>query len=940
MERPSNRILLVGFTILVVVVFAFAWLSHPPDRTAADELRQLLARGEYAAAEQRARQELATLTRNGTDASVPAGEVLDVLVTALYRGGKASHDEAMTFAEQAIAIKEKRLGANDPALATSLDNAGVLYFLRGDYVRARHFYERALSIWETAAGRATGYEADLGKAHSHLGPLFQELGQYSAARRHYEQALEAFVKAIGPDDPQVAMTRNNLATLMVKIGDYDEALRLYRQSQAGLEAQLGSTHPLIANAKHNLAELNQRMGRNEEAIELYRQSIALKEKSLGATHPSLALSLGNLSYLYSDRGEIEASEPLARRALEIHTAAYGAEHVDLAYSLISLGRAQAARGDTAAASETLRRALDLRATTLGADNPLLVQPLFFLSETLFAGGRHREAFELALDAESIARAHLRLTARGAPERQALRYSAERLSSLDVVLSTAAHLADAAISSRSWDALIRSRAVVLDEMATRHRLAARQTHAPLREAFDAYRSAAERLSNLQLRGPAADAPERFRERIASLRAEVEGAERAVAAQSETVRHGLEEQEIGYDAVLDALPDNTTLVAFARIGRGPRSRLQTAEYVAFVLDSGQRSPRVVSLGAARDIETAIRRWRDEMTLETASAAARGDRAAGDRVRRLLWDPLQLRAAGDRLILIVPDAAIHLVNFAALPLPQGRFLAESDVLIQYLASERDLIVGEQRSDKRQLLVVGGAGMGASPIRSVPHAARLDDCRTWSAADFPPLPGSLREARQVASIWAAAKQMTDEPAIELIDALATKSAFKRQAQGKTVVHVATHGFFSANRCLSDRVESASPLRLSGLVFAAETGANGILLAEEVATMDFSHASWVVLSGCDTGVGEIRTDEGIVGLRRAFRVAGAATLIMSLWPVEDLSAEAFMTSLYHARLSAGRSTAASIRQAYRDALAATRRAHGQAHPLYWAPFIASGDWR
>ena len=425
------------------------------------------------------------------------------------------------------------------------------------------------------------------------------------------------------------MTRNNLATLMVKIGDYDEALRLYRQSQAGLEAQLGPAHPLIANAKHNLAELNQRMGHDEDAIELYRQSIALKEKALGATHPSLALSLGNLSYLYSDRGEIEASEPLARRALEIHTAAYGADHVDLAYSLISLGRAQAARGDTKAARETLQRALDLRTATLGADNPLLVQPLYFLSETLRDGGRHREAFELALRAESIARAHLRLTARGAPERQALRYSAERLSSLDMVLSTAAQLADATTSSRSWDALIRSRAVVLEEMATRHRLAARQTNASLRDAFETYRSAAERLSNLQLRGPAADAPDRFRDRIATLRAEEEAAERAVAAQSETVRHGLAEQEIGYDAVRTALPDNTTLVAFARIGRGQRASLQAAEYVAFVLDSGQRSPRIVSLGSARDIETAIRRWRDEMTLE-ASAVAGAGRSCGRRAR----------------------------------------------------------------------------------------------------------------------------------------------------------------------------------------------------------------------------------------------------------------------------------------------------------------------
>jgi CHAT domain-containing protein len=117
-------------------------------------------------------------------------------------------------------------------------------------------------------------------------------------------------------------------------------------------------------------------------------------------------------------------------------------------------------------------------------------------------------------------------------------------------------------------------------------------------------------------------------------------------------------------------------------------------------------------------------------------------------------------------------------------------------------------------------------------------------------------------------------------------------------------------------------------------------LLAEEVATLDFSAARWVVLSGCDTGLGSIQVDEGILGLRRAFRTAGAGTVIMSLWPVEDVSADAFMQSLYRARFDELRSTAASMRQAYRDALAATRRARGHTHPLYWAPFIASGDWR
>jgi CHAT domain-containing protein len=100
------------------------------------------------------------------------------------------------------------------------------------------------------------------------------------------------------------------------------------------------------------------------------------------------------------------------------------------------------------------------------------------------------------------------------------------------------------------------------------------------------------------------------------------------------------------------------------------------------------------------------------------------------------------------------------------------------------------------------------------------------------------------------------------------------------------------------------------------------------------------VLSGCDTGLGQIEVDEGILGLRRAFRIAGAGTLVMSLWRVEDRSAETFMAALYDARLNDGRSTSAAMRAGYRAALAAARRQHGEPHPLYWAPFIASGDWR
>lgn len=928
------RALRLGLFVAGLALAAAVSAQRTGASATVEEVRRLLDGGRYADAERDARAALAAMEQAGTAASANAADVLDVLVAALWRGGKASDPGAEAFAERAIEIKESLLGADAPALATSLDNAGVLFFVRGDYERAAPLYERALEILSSAAANDPRYEADLGRVHSHLGPLFQELGQYSTAREHYERSLEVFRETLGPAHTQVAMTANNLATLLSKIGDYGEALRLYRESLATLERALGPEHPLIANAKHNLAELDQRMGRNDEAAALYGETIALKEKVLGPAHPSLALSLSNMSYLSSDLLDLDAALSLAERALEIQEHAYGPAHVDVAYGLISLGRAQAARGDYEGARATLERALTLRSDALGPDNPLVAEPLHFLAEALLRAGRDREAFEIALRAESIARNHLRLTARGAPERQALRYSAERLSGLDLALTIAANVRDPSLSQSSWDALIRSRAVVLDEMATRHRLAD-EGDVSLREAFAAYRTSAERLVNLLLRGPGAASAGQYQQKVAELRAAEEAEERRVAAASESMRSVVAERELGYREIAAGLPDEAVLVAFARVGGDARSGVAEASYVAFVLERADAAPRIVSLGPARDIETAIRRWRGELRPDAAALDATRYRASGERLRELLWDPLGIATAGDRLVLIVPAGAVHLVNFSALPLRGGEFMAEADVLIHYLSSERELVTSPRDAAMPQVLVVGGVDLEPAAA----DARNLDACDPLARLDIAPLPGSLREARRVAAAFRDARG-TSRSVTELVQASATKAAFKQLSAGKTVVHVATHGFFVADECSTAQSEIASPLRLSGLAFSGTDTGDEILLAEEVAALDLRSAQWVVLSGCDTGIGQIAVDEGILGLRRAFSIAGAGTLVMSLWPVEDRAAETFMAALYDARLNDGRSTSAAMRAGYRAALAAARREHGDPHPLYWAPFIASGDWR
>ena len=243
---------------------------------------------------------------------------------------------------------------------------------------------------------------------------------------------------------------------------------------------------------------------------------------------------------------------------------------------------------------------------------------------------------------------------------------------------------------------------------------------------------------------------------------------------------------------------------------------------------------------------------------------------------------------------------------------------------------------------------------------------CGTFDSMEFHPLPAARREAEDVATLWGS----LNGGAAVLTGARATEAAFKRGAPGKSYLHLATHGFFLGNDCddavytgrgpdglrgiggrkgaKRQRILPDNPLLLSGLALAGAnqrrpTRANpedGILTAEEVAALDLDGVEWAVLSACDTGVGEIKAGEGVFGLRRAFRVAGARTIIMSLWAVEDRAARAWMRPLYEGRLRDRLSTAEAVRHASQTVLA-ERRAKGlSTHPFYWAGFVAAGDWR
>jgi CHAT domain-containing protein len=243
---------------------------------------------------------------------------------------------------------------------------------------------------------------------------------------------------------------------------------------------------------------------------------------------------------------------------------------------------------------------------------------------------------------------------------------------------------------------------------------------------------------------------------------------------------------------------------------------------------------------------------------------------------------------------------------------------------------------------------------------------CASFEQLRFERLPSTRKEIREIDRAWKRAQKQ--ESTIELTGQRASEARVKAEISGKRLVHFATHGFFLEDECRGGNpgpvalrepraipsetppagTPIENPLLLSGLALAGSNARDdvspeqedGILTAEELATLDLSGIEWAVLSACDTGTGDVRASEGVFGLRRAFETAGAHTVIMSLWSIEDEAGRAWMNELYRARYIEGRSTADALTGASRRILSERRAQKLTTHPSGWAGFIAAGDWR
>ncbi|MFC2171564.1 tetratricopeptide repeat protein [Acidobacteriota bacterium] len=781
--------------------------------------------------------------------------------------------------ERALAIREKTYGSEHPLVATSLANLANLLWSMGDYARAKPLFERALAIREKTHG--PDHPAVAGSLNN-LANLLSDTGDYAGARQLYERSLAIEEKTLGPDHPHVVHSLNNLARLLWNTGDYAGASPLFEQALAISEKTLGPEHPLVAASLSNLGALLRETGDYAGAKPLSERALAIREKAHGADHLSTAYALNNLANLLSDTGDYAGARHLYERVLAIREKALGPEHPKVAISLNNLANLFRNTGDYWKAKPLHERALAIREKVDGPAHPDVALSLNNLAGLLFSMGDSSQAFDAALRSEEISRKHVSLTVRTISERQALRYAAVRTCGLDISLSfVSIHAAFLpSCIPRAWDTLIHSRALVLDEMAARHRTVGEARNAEVADLAKDLASARQRLANLTVRGLGSLSPERYRNLLDSARTEKEKAEQALAEKSVLFRQEQAKSRVGLEEVAASMPPESALVAFARYEQYQRSVEEPASestglehpqessppttsetvpsYLAFVLRPDRTDPSVIPLGSAEEIEALVSAWSQEAA-RGANARGRSPadpedvyRKKGVELRQKIWDPIASRIGKATRVFVVPDGPIHLVNLAALPIGKASYLVETGPVIHYLSAERDLVPSSIPEKKGQgLLAMGGPAFDETtlfaaltpglkkpkkedplnlPTLNLFRGAR-SDCGDFRSLQFKPLPGTEREVKEVISLWSRSARESKEvaSAVLLKGAAASEKSFKQKASGKRVLHLATHGFFLGGRC-----ESALEAKrgVSGLANLGEQppppikGGNPLLLA------------------------------------------------------------------------------------------------------------------
>ena len=815
----------------------------------------------------------------------------------------------------------------------------------GDYTTAIELNKQALEIRKVVLGENhPAYATSL----SNLASCYKDLGDYAAAIELLQQALNIETNTFGENHPSYAITLNNLGYCYNAIGDYTTAIELIKQAVEIDKHVLGEDHPSYSITLNTLASCYKNLGDYTAAIKLLKQALGIRKISLGENHPYYATSLNNLAFCYSNLGDYTTAIELNKQALEIRKVVLGENHPDYATSLNNLALYLNDIGEYNTAIELLKQALDIKKNTFGENHPDYATCLVNLALCYFDVNEEDSIIPIWLEAyKAIKYKSLTLFREMTSFQRQMYWNTNILSSIVIPnnLYTKVLSNDKQSMGLSYNSLLFSKGVILASDIEFDKVIRESGDTVLLEKFEELRTT-RAILNTYYNKPIAERPEGEVERLEA-RAEV--LEKDLLNGSKEYADFTRRLEIEWQDVQAALGDKD--VAIEILAADEHIDEDTPPYyAALVLRKGWDAPKFVELCGAEELQTYF---------DSENGLAMMYREANSiKLYDLIWGKLaEYINEGDN-VYFSPAGLLYQINVELLQDAEGR-LANEKYNLHRVSSTRELCFEKPKIAHSEAVLYGGLmyDMDSTAMVAQSRAVRPEEeLYAMRGLQLDSLRGKLNYLSASKTEVEKISEQMNQHGIKTtlyVEQVGNEESFKALSGKETpIIHLATHGFFFKNeeakvkpffRMMSMDQERPRPdnsLRRSGLAFAGAQKAwdgeeipkgidDGVMLAQEIASMDLAGTDLVVLSACETGLGEINS-EGVFGLQRAFKKAGVQTLIMSLWKVHDEATALFMQTFYGNLLSGNskRDSFAAAQMALRE-----HRDYGK-DPAYWAAFV------
>ena len=849
-----------------------------------------------------------------------------------------NYEEAIEYATKALYITGSIVGKESADYITLLNNLAMSYSALGQYNEAVRLGTEALNLNKKIYGKKhLEYATSLGN----LAMYNASLGNYAESVRLETEALQIREKILGNKHPDYATSLNNFASYNSSLGNYAEAIRLATEALQIQEVVLGKEHPDYATSLNNLAGYNSSLGNYAEAIRLETKSLKIKEKLLGKEHPVYAMSLNNLAVYNSSLGNYAEAVRVATEALQIQEKVFGKEHPDYARSLSNLAGYNSSLGNYAEAIQLETEALQIRERVLGKGHPDYATSLSNLAGYYSDIGNHTEVIRLENEALQIREkvfgkehpnyalslAFLAVYNKLDNNTDAIRYCVEATEALAGIVrrtfadltarernlfweqykawfegtihSIAYDMPSDSLAMNGYNGALMTKGLLLNsemELSTLLKESGDEEVANIYNDLKNLRLQINKLYEMPVAERPLDAD--------SLERAAQGMERQLVQRSKIYGDYTANLVIDWEQVRQRLSDGEMAVEFVSFPL----RNDSVMYAAYCLRKDMPSPKMVPLFEEKQLKD----------------IDKGLFLSSDALYNLVWKPLEGEMESVSTVYFAPAGELYNIPVENLPIDGNTY--NSDIRdYRRLSSTRQLALRRDDVEVARAAVYGGLKYDTDTV------TLANDSRKYRAAEPAQWP-----SRAVADSLNLRSGVSELPATKIeaekidkaletaridtrlyTDTIGTEASFKAlSGSGVNALHIATHGFYWTEREAAQldglaflgtdmpaAVKEDKALTRSGLLLAGANTAlkglplpdgveDGVLTAKEIAGMDLRDLDLVALSACQTGLGEI-TGDGVFGLQRGFKKAGAGALLMSLWKVDDTATQLLMTQFY-----------------------------------------------